>query len=148
MSGLLLTFYVILSILLVAVILLQPGAKGGGLGASFGGSGANSAFGARGSAPFLAKFTYWLAAAVMFSCLAIEVLIVKANRSVLDRGAASAAAPAPKPAAPAAPAPASVPVPASTPAPTSAHTPAPAPTAPAGATQGKAPAPRPAPVKP
>ena len=150
MSGLLLTFYVILSILLVAVILLQPGAKGGGLGASFGGSGANSAFGARGSAPFLAKFTYWLAAAVMFSCLAIEVLIVKANRSVLDRGVASPVAPAPKPAAPAMPAPASAPAstPAPTPAPMPAHAPAPAPPAPSGTTQGKAPAPRPAPAKP
>ncbi len=47
MSGFLLTLHVIVSILLVAVILLQPGAKGGGLGASFGGGGANSAFGAR-----------------------------------------------------------------------------------------------------
>ena len=50
MSGFLLTLHVIVSILLVAVILLQPGAKGGGLGASFGGGGANSAFGAQGSA--------------------------------------------------------------------------------------------------
>jgi protein translocase SecG subunit len=74
MSGFLLTLHVIVSVLLVAVILLQPGAKGGGLGASFGGGGANSAFGARGSAPFLAKFTYYLAAGVMATSLVIEAL--------------------------------------------------------------------------
>jgi preprotein translocase subunit SecG len=113
MNGFLLTLHVIVSILLVAVILLQPGAKGGGLGASFGGGGANSAFGAQGSAPFLAKFTYWVAAVLMFTSLAIEVVIVRDNRSVLDRGVAPLASPAPvapvtpaaPPAAPAPPAP-------------------------------------------
>lgn len=104
MSGFLLTLHVIVSVLLVAVILLQPGAKGGGLGASFGGGGANSAFGAQGSAPFLAKFTYWLAAGVMITSLVIEVLIVRENRSVLDRPVAPLAAPTTTPAAPAVPA--------------------------------------------
>jgi preprotein translocase subunit SecG len=122
MSGFLLTLHVIVSVLLVAVILLQPGAKGGGLGASFGGGGANSAFGARGSAPFLAKFTYYLAAGVMATSLVIEVLIVKENRSVLDRGVAPLATTVPKPAVPAAPA-APAPAPA---APAPAHAPAPA----------------------
>jgi preprotein translocase subunit SecG len=138
MSGFLLTLHVIVSILLVAVILLQPGAKGGGLGASFGGGGANSAFGARGSAPFLAKFTYWLAGIVMATSLVIEVIIVRDNRSVLDRSVAPVGAPAhpsPAPAAPAVPgaaAPAGTPAP----APASSHVPAPAP--------GPAPAPAPA----
>ena len=114
MSGLLLTLHVIVSLLLIGVILLQPGSKGGGLGASFGGGGANSAFGAQGAAPFLAKFTYWLAAGFMLTSLVIEVVIVKANRSVLDRAgvtvapvkpaAAPVPMPAPMPAAPAAPA--------------------------------------------
>jgi len=126
MSGFLLTLHVIVSVLLVAVILLQPGAKGGGLGASFGGGGANSAFGARGSAPFLAKFTYYLAAGVMATSLVIEVIIVRENRSVLDRNVAPAAAPAPKPAVPAAPAAPAAPAPASVPAaPAPAHAPAP-----------------------
>jgi len=132
MSGFLLTLHVIVSILLVAVILLQPGAKGGDLGASFGGGGANSAFGAQGSAPFLAKFTYYLAAGVMATSLVIEVIIVRENRSVLDRSGVAASAPAPKPApapagaAPAAPAPA-VPATPAAPASAPAHTPAPAP---------------------
>jgi preprotein translocase subunit SecG len=113
MSGLLLTLHVIVSLLLIGVILLQPGSKGGGLGASFGGGGANSAFGAQGAAPFLAKFTYWLAAGFMITSLVIEVIIVKENRSVLDRAAATKAAPAktaPVPMPPVAPAP--VPAPA------------------------------------
>jgi len=55
MSAFLVTLHVIVAVLLVGGILLQPGAKGGGLGAAFGGGGANSAFGARGAAPFLAK---------------------------------------------------------------------------------------------
>jgi preprotein translocase subunit SecG len=110
MNGLLLTLHVIVSLLLIGVILLQPGAKGGGLGASFGGGGANSAFGARGAAPFLAKFTYYLAAGFMVTSLVIEVLIVKQNRSVLDRAGVVKVAPAkpapsvPVPALPAAPA--------------------------------------------
>jgi preprotein translocase subunit SecG len=125
MSGFLLTLHVIVSVLLVAVILLQPGAKGGGLGASFGGGSANSAFGARGSAPFLAKFTYYLAAGVMVTSLVIEVLVVKQNRSVLDRVPVAAPKPAgstpaaPAGAAPTAPAPAA-PAPAHAPAPTPA----------------------------
>jgi len=145
MSGFLLTLHVIVSILLVAVILLQPGAKGGGLGASFGGGGANSAFGAQGSAPFLAKFTYWLAAIVMGTSLVIEVIIVRDNRSVLDRPVAPLTLPVSKPAAPAVPTPApAVPAPAvpapAVPAPALSHAPA----APASSHAPAAPAPAPA----
>ena len=88
MNALLYTFHVLISLLLIGGILLQPGAKGGGMGSVFGGGGANSAFGARGAAPILAKLTYWLAGGFMVTCLAIEVLIVQHGRSVLDRGPA------------------------------------------------------------
>ena len=111
MNNLLLTLHVIVSLLLIGVILLQPGSKGGGLGATFGGGGANSAFGAQGAAPFLAKFTYYLAAGFMVTSLVIEILVVKENRSVLDRTTASKTAPAKIVPAPA-PAPVPVPVPA------------------------------------
>lgn len=109
MNGLLVTLHVIVALLLIGGILLQPGTKGGGLGATFGGGGANSAFGARGSAPFLAKLTYWLAAGFMVTSLAIEIAIVKENRRVSDRldaltksqpPAPAAPKPAPQPAAP------------------------------------------------
>lgn len=82
---LLYTLFVIVSILLIGAILLQPGSKGGGLGASFGGGGANSAFGAQGATPFLAKATYWLAGLFLFACILIEVMIVRQDRSVVDK---------------------------------------------------------------
>ena len=109
MTGLLLTLHILVSVLLVGGILLQPGSKGGGLGATFGG-GANTAFGAQGAAPFLAKATYWLAAGFFLTSLVIEISIVKEKRSVLDKldaakPAASAPAPLlPAPAAPVSPA--------------------------------------------
>jgi len=120
MSSFLLTLHIILSVVLVAVILLQPGAKGGGLGSSFGGGGANTAFGAQGAAPVLAKITYYIAACLLATSLLIEYRVVKENRSVLDKlpepkPAAAAQKPvAPAPAAPAGAAPAA---PAGTPGP-------------------------------
>ena len=101
MNGLALTLLIVFGILLIGTILLQPGTKGG-LGASFGGGGSNSAFGAQGATPFLSKATYWLAAGFMITSLAIEITIVKENRSVLDKAPAirPAPAPAPLPAAP------------------------------------------------
>lgn len=91
---LLYTSFVIVSILLIGAILLQPGSKGGGLGAAFGGGGANSAFGAQGATPFLAKATYWLAALFLGACIFIEVLIVRQGLSVVERSApASSSAP-------------------------------------------------------
>lgn len=105
MNGLSLTILIIFGVLLVGTILLQPGTKGGGLGASFGGGGANSAFGAQGATPFLSKATYWLAAAFLGTTLFIEVMVVRQNRSVLDKtpdlpAIQTPAAPAPAPVAP------------------------------------------------
>ena len=109
MNGLSLTILIIFGVLLVGAILLQPGSKGGGLGSAFGGGGANSAFGAQGATPFLSKATYWLAAAFLGTTLFIEVMVVRQNRSVLDKTldlpTTSAPAPAPAP-APVPPAPA------------------------------------------
>ena len=93
MNGFLITLHVIMAVLLIGCILLQPGAKGGGLSATFGGGGANSAFGAAGAAPLLAKVTYWLAAIFLATCVLIEFSIVRSNRSVLlDSGVSSAPA--------------------------------------------------------
>jgi preprotein translocase subunit SecG len=86
MNALLYTLHVLVSLLLMGGILLQPGAKGGGMGTVFGGGGANSAFGAKGAAPLLAKLTYWLAGCFMATCLTIEVMIVQQGKSVLDTG--------------------------------------------------------------
>ena len=110
MNGLALTLLIFFGVLLIGTILLQPGTKGGGLGASFGGGGANSAFGAQGATPFLSKATYWLAAGFIATTLFIEVLIIRSNRSVLEKTADKPVAAAPAPAT-------SAPVPAPTPAP-------------------------------
>lgn len=100
MNGLAIFIMIILGVLLVATILLQPGSPGGGLGASFGGGGANSAFGAQGATPFLSKATYWLAAAFLATTLIIEILVVRSNRSVLDKTLDLPAAQTPVPAVP------------------------------------------------
>ncbi len=106
MNGLALTLLIVFGILLIGTILLQPGTKGG-LGASFGGGGANSAFGAQGATPFLSKTTYWLAGGFLATTLFIEVLIIRESRSVLDKTPDKPVA-----TAPATPAPAPVQVPA------------------------------------
>ena len=111
MNGLALTLLIVFGILLIGTILLQPGTKGG-LGASFGGGGANSAFGAQGATPFLSKATYWLAAGFLTTTLFIEVLIIRESRSVLDKTADKPKVTAPAPVVPVqvpVPAPASIP---------------------------------------
>jgi preprotein translocase subunit SecG len=113
MNGLALALLILFGVLLIGTILLQPGTKGG-LGASFGGGGANSAFGAQGATPFLSKATYWLAAGFLGTTLLIEVLIIRGNRSVLEKISDKPAVTVPAPIVPA-------------PAPAPAHTPTPAP---------------------
>ena len=112
MNGFALTLLILFGILLIGTVLLQPGTKGG-LGASFGGGGANSAFGAQGATPFLSKATYWLAGGFLATTLFIEVLIIRQNRSVLEKTADKPVATAP---APVVPVPASAPMPAPAPA--------------------------------
>ena len=100
MNGLALTLLIVFGLLLIGTILLQPGTKGG-LGASFGGGGANSAFGAQGATPFLSKTTYWLAAGFLATNLFIEVLIIRQSRSVLEKTTDHRVVPTPaKPAGP------------------------------------------------
>lgn len=85
MNGLLITLHVIISIFLVAVILAQPSTKSG-LGSSFGGGSViNSAFGAKGPVSFFMKLTYWFAAGIMVTSLALEIFITKNSKSILDR---------------------------------------------------------------
>ena len=63
--------HVIVSILLILVVLLQPG-KGGDLGSVFGGGGSSeSVFGASGAVPFLSKVTRVLAILFLLSSLTL-----------------------------------------------------------------------------
>ena len=67
---------VVVSILLILVILLQPG-KSGDLGSIFGGGTSESVFGAAGAVPFLAKLTRGLAVLFMISSLTLGYFAAK-----------------------------------------------------------------------
>lgn len=153
--------HVFVCLMLMLVVLIQPG-KSGGLGAALGGAGAAQIFGGRGAGNFLTKTT-WIAATVFFvTSVTLAYVSTSTGDSLEDlsaaererveaaqtapadaptpvQGAAPAAAPV-EPAAPAetAPAPASEPAPGNSApvapaAPASGASPAPAPSAPAPA---------------
>ncbi len=112
--------YVLDCLLLIGIILLQPG-EGSDLAAAFGGASSQTAFGARGSATFMQKLTTGLA--VTFMVLSI-VLVLLSNRKQSNLMEKSLPAAAPAQSAPAAPKPAEK---APAPAPAAPATPAPAP---------------------
>ncbi len=69
--------HIIVSILLIIVVLLQPG-KGGDLGSVFGGGGTTeSVFGAVGAVPFLSKVTRVLAVLFLLSSLTLGYFAAK-----------------------------------------------------------------------
>ena len=74
MYTLLVILFILISITMVIVILLQAG-KGQGLAGSIGGgAGGSSIFGGRGAADFLSKATSWIAALYIIFALAIGML--------------------------------------------------------------------------
>jgi len=94
--GLMIAFHILVSVLLIIVVLLQPGKGGGGLGAAFGGGSASSVFGGRGAATFLSKTTGVLAA--IFFVLSVAIAMTGSERSVTETTMpAPASAPAPNP---------------------------------------------------
>ena len=75
--------HVIVSVLLILVVLLQPG-KSGNLGSIFGGGTSESVFGAAGAVPFLSKLTRGLAVLFMLTSLALGYFAAKGmNKSVV-----------------------------------------------------------------
>jgi preprotein translocase subunit SecG len=103
MIALVVTLHVLVSVFLILVILLQAG-KGGGMGAAFGGAGAQTVFGGRGAQTFLGKVTSVAAAIFMITSLALSYQSSQ-SRSVVAREAApapaqGAGAPVEAPAAP------------------------------------------------
>lgn len=135
MVTLLWIIYILDCLLLIGIILLQPG-EGGDLAAAFGGASSQTAFGARGSATFLQKLTTGLA--VLFMVLSIVLVMVSNTKksNLMERSLPAAAMP--QPAAPASPKP--------TPAPTQ-QSPAAAALAPQ-APAGTSPAAKQAPAQP
>ena len=96
--GLVLVVHIIVSLVLIAVILLQAG-RGGGLSDSFGGA-AQSVFGTRG-AVYLTRMTTACAVIFMSTSISLAILSVQRGRSLMEnRKFAPAAASAPSTAKP------------------------------------------------
>lgn len=113
--------HIIVCLMLMLVVLIQPG-KSGGLGAALGGAGAQQIFGGRGAGNFLTRTT-WIAASVFFvTSVTLAYLSTSTGDSLEDLATtpvtpAEPAAPAPAPSEPPAGAAPAVPAaPASTPA--------------------------------
>ena len=96
--------FVLACIILIVVILLQPGKADAG--ALFSNTLSSTAFGPRGTASLLAKITIGAAAAFMLIALMLGLPIFSGSRSVLQSTPASApvASPSPTPAPQSAPA--------------------------------------------
>lgn len=96
------TLYVVACLLLLLIVLLQQG-RGGDIASAFGGSGSQTAFGARQGATVLTKASTILGALFMLGALALAIIGTRGPSSVV--GGTSAPQPARSaPAAPAAPA--------------------------------------------
>ena len=95
--------FILSCIVLVVVILLQPGKADAG--ALFSNTLSSTAFGPRGTASLLAKITIGAGAAFMLIALTLGLPMLSGSRSVLQSDSAPAASPTTTPAAsPAAPA--------------------------------------------
>ena len=98
--------HVFVCLMLMLVVLIQPG-KSGGLGAALGGAGAQQIFGGRGAGNFLTRTT-WIAASIFFlTSITLAYLSTSTGDSLQDLAKSNARAPATEqPAAPADEAPA------------------------------------------
>lgn len=90
MTTILIIIHVIVSIALIAVVLVQRG-QGADMGASFGGGGAQTLFGSRGSGSFLGKLTGGLAATFMVTSLTLAFFSQQQTGSVVERTATTEA---------------------------------------------------------
>ncbi len=98
--------YILDCLLLIGIILLQPG-EGADLAGAFGGAASQTAFGARGSATFMQKLTTGLAVLFMVLSILLVILTNMKQRNIMERNLpATSSTPAAAPAKPAAPSPA------------------------------------------
>lgn len=118
--------YILDCILLIGIILLQPG-EGGDIAAAFGGAASQTAFGARGSATFLQKLTTSLAVGFMVLSVALVLLTNMRQRNLMEKYTPPAKKEAPAKPAPAVPPAQGQPAPVPAPAPSPAPAPPPAP---------------------
>jgi preprotein translocase subunit SecG len=88
--------HVFVCLVLMLVVLIQPG-KSGGLGAALGGAGAQQIFGGRGAGNFLTRTT-WIAATIFFlTSVTLAYVSTSTGDSLEDLAAKRAAATAPTP---------------------------------------------------
>ena len=83
--GLVIAIHVIVSLVLIAVILLQAG-RGGGLSDTFGGSSTQTLFGTKTSV-FLTRATAASAIIYILTCLSLAVMTSHRGRSLVSGGA-------------------------------------------------------------
>ena len=83
LSVFLTTLYVVICLLLLVVVLMQQG-KGGDIAAAFGGSGSQTAFGARAGASVLTRATTVLGALFMVGAMTLAILGQRDTSSVLS----------------------------------------------------------------
>ena len=76
--------HVLICLFLVLVVLLQQG-KGGGLGASFGGSGAGQVFGGGGAGNLLTRTTAICATLFMLTSVSLAYISTSGDRALRDR---------------------------------------------------------------
>ncbi len=78
-----LVLFVVVSLLLIGITLLQKGS--GGMGAAFGSGMGQSVFGAGGMDTILTKITYWLGAAFLILAIILSVMPKGQKESVIKR---------------------------------------------------------------
>jgi len=83
MEAVLMALHLLVAILLIGVVLIQRG-QGADMGASFGGGGAQTLFGSRGSGSFLGKATGGLAAVFMVTSLSLAFFTQQQAGSVVE----------------------------------------------------------------
>jgi len=83
METVLMAVHLLVAVLLIGVVLIQRG-QGADMGASFGGGGAQTLFGSRGSGSFLGKATGGLAAVFMMTSLSLAFFTQQQVGSVVD----------------------------------------------------------------
>jgi len=86
MTTIIIVVHIIVALLLIGVVLIQRG-QGADMGVSFGGGGAQTLFGSRGSGSFLGKVTGGLAATFMLTSLTLAFFSQQQAGSVVDHAA-------------------------------------------------------------
>jgi len=84
METVLMAVHLLVAVLLIGVVLIQRG-QGADMGASFGGGGAQTLFGSRGSGSFLGKATGGLAAVFMMTSLSLAFFTQQQAGSVVEQ---------------------------------------------------------------